>query len=202
MMDPGVNDESVVFRPSRVLNGMELLVGWVVIAFLFVLAPTYTGFPIVLRLIFYLFAAIFGMLSIVNVINLLPGAVELRLTQTGYIRKTMFREMPERSWKNYREFAAVAPFRKGILSVVGLLSLTYWRKYVMWNYSDAFKQTVKMRLTNTDRLEKWERRLAKTRKRTGYEKMLMYKFGRRTEEVAEQMEAFRRRAAEQPESVS
>ena len=183
----------VVFRPSRVVYGMEFIGGWIAIA-LFVWYFKYYGFPMVFLVIAYSLFALIALASVLTLSILLPGAAEVRLTPTGYVMKFMFHETSEVPWSDYIEFGAVAPFQDGLRGLLRRYAIVDLRKRVMCNYSDAYKERMSQRLSGGNRLKRWERRLAKTKTRTGYERVFPYRFGTQTKEVAQQMERFRQRA--------
>ena len=196
MIDFNDPTEPVVFRPSRVVYGAEFIGGWTIIA-VWVFGARYLGFHGVFLVIAYSFFAIMGLASILTLTMLLPGAVEIRLTPTGYIMKFMFHEASETPWSDYLEFGAVAPFQDGIREFVRRYAIVDFRKRVMCNYSDAYKGKINQRLSGSNRLNSWKRRLEKTKNRTGYERVFPCRFGSQTEEVARQMEKFRQRAEQQ-----
>lgn len=184
--------DCITFHRSRFVDGLELVAIWGGLAVAWYWSSGYT------RIIVYVLAALIGIASVLRLVKMLPDGESLTLTPTGFVRRLYFHDLPERPWADFSEFAAVAPFRRGLL---GLFPPNRWRKWVMWNYSDAYKAKMGERMAGSGRLETWEKRLAAAKKRDGYEALLLVNFGSRTNDVARLMEEFRRRAARESETV-
>jgi len=122
------------------------------------------------------------------VINLLPGASALTLTTSGFSRKLFYRSMRERPWDDYAEFG-VAPQFKGTW-----LSYYPWNillKMVMWNYAESYKSRIIKRIANTKAGIRWEKAIAKTKARTGYDSGFADNYGMSADKLAALMNEIR-----------
>lgn len=185
-------ESTIVLSPRRVLKVLRLICVWVVIAVLWLCSPfVFLSWSWAHELYFVLliFITIFmGLSSIFEVINTLPGASFLKLTNNGFTRRTLFKTLPERQWGNFAEFNAVRMFQGTPLSWLPGASLI---KRVMWNYSSSYRTRIKAKFTSEAKKLRWERAVTKLKVRTGFEGVLPDNYGMGASKLAALMNEFK-----------